>query len=297
MSWTELHVFIVTVAVPGAIAAVFLLASWRPWKKADPVQRGYWGGALGFTAAYVVGHLLNMGRVPSVPPTLVQDWLPLVALGAGVVGFATSLKRVPALAGVVGTALVSMAASGAIIADLAESMRPALGVSVGVVAGAGLLAAASVWFFGDLADRAKGFAPPAVLWVALAGTSYLFMMHKAAFAMHLSGVLASACAVAALLAWWRPGVSIAHGAVHVVLVTFAGMCLVATLFAELPWWVGLAAFVSPQAAWVGDLPFVRSRRPWVRALVRIIAVAAAIGTVVALGRPAPDPMYDLYQGY
>lgn len=297
MSWTELHDFVVTVAVPGAIAALFLIASWQPWRKAKPVERGSWGGAIGFTLAYLVGHVLNMGRVPGIPPTFVQDWLPFVAIAAGAVGWATSIRRVPWWAGVAATALVGAAGAGVIFAALAEAARPAAGVIVVAVVAAAALLAAGVWSYDGLAARARGVGPPLALWVALAGASYLFLEHKAAFAMHLAGVLAAGCAVAALLAWWRPTVSIAGGGVHVVLMTLAGLCLIATLFAELPAWVALGVFVSPQAAWAGDLPYVRSRPAWVRAVVRIGAVAIAIGVLVAIGRPASDPMYDLYEGY
>lgn len=297
MSFTELHAFVVTVAVPGAIAALFLLAAWRPWRSKNAILNGFWGGAAGFATAYAVGHMLNMGRLPGLPPTQVQDWLPYLAACAAAVGFLATLRLVPGWAHVVTMGLLGAAGAGVIIGALAEASRPGMGQIGLIVAATGVFVAAGVWSFDQLAERVRGAAPPATLWVTLAGASYLLVAYKAAFAMHLAGVLAAGCAVAAILALWRPTIAIARGGVHVVLVTFAGVLLIASLFSEMPLWVASLAFVTPHAAWAGDLPWIRSRRPWVRALVRIVAVAMAIGLIVAIGRPAPNPYGDLYEGY
>jgi len=294
----EIHILLITVLVPASICAAFMLASWRPWR--PDIERGFWGGAAGFGVAYVVGHALNVGRVPGIPPTQAEDWLPIVALGASLLGLAIALTRprwwsVP-LAGLI----IGGGQAWALIGSLPERSRPwesgfaGAGVWIGVT----LATAGAVWSYERLSERTRGPGAPAALWLALAGSSYLFLEFTVAKAMHLSGVLASACAVAAVLALWRPGIAISRGAALVAVAVYAGLWLFGVLFVSgVPAWVAMAAFAAPHAAWAGDLPGIRSLRPWQRTLFRLVAVSVAIGLVVGFGRPAPDPLDDLYQGY
>ena len=286
------------IVVPAAIAGVVLLAAWRPWKVA--VENGHWGGAVAIGVAYAVGHVLNVDRVPGFPPVQVIDWLVYFAIGAALVGLIPAFVRLSWWAMLPLCALVCVTLAWLIVRELPEASRAweAPWIGVLVIGACGLGAGLATWSYDLLCERHTGGAAPIALWIAIAGSSYLFLENGAAKAMHLSGVVAATCAVAAIIGWWRPTSSLARGGIVVAMPLVAGLWLVTVLFGhDVNPWVAILAFLSPQAAWAGDLPAVRGLKSWQRALVRVCSVGLFIGLVVAFGRPPPDPLGDLYEGY
>ena len=286
-----------TIVAPAAITLIAMAIAWRPWRRSGDRPEGYWGGAAGFALAYVVGHALFLGRVPDLPPKLAQDWVWLGAIVAGVLGLATSFARVPRVAAAAAALVVGLAQAWFVVRALRSQPWEQAWVGHAVWVGAGLLTAAAWWSLDTLAARARGGTIPACLWLALAVASVLFFKtYSVVTFMHLSGVIASACAVAAILGWWCPRVTVARGAALVAVVVFAGLTLVGWLFAgtdasPVP---GLLAFLAVHGAWAGDLPRVRSLRGWQRTLVRLAAVGAILGVALAIGWPtdvAPDDPY------
>jgi hypothetical protein len=235
-------------------------------------------------------------RTPSVPPTQAIDWLWSFSLIGGAAGLATGFKRVPVWAGSIVVGLVSIILAKLMFSALSPAYAPkplhATLLSIAI----GLGVASAHLSLDTLAMRVKGATIPICLWVALAGASVLVgLFYNAKSMAELCGALAAACGAGALLGLWRPTITIARGAVLVVLLVFAGICLAAFLFGQQPnaWAIGLA-FASPHAAWIGQAPRIRSLRPWQRALIRIACVGAIVGVAIAIDIPeqSDDPYAD-----
>lgn len=282
--------------MPGTIALVAMLVAWRPWRRQSPIEHAYWGGAVGFSIAYAVAHILIYGRTPGFPPTQAIDWLLWFSLFGGVAGLATSFRRVPRWVGSIGVGLLIVIMAKLMFSALSPTYapRPLYATLISIAIGLGV-ASAHV-SLDTLAMRVKGGTLPVCLWLTLAGSNVLIALFYNAKSMaELGGSLAAACGAAAVLGFWRPTITIARGAVLVTLLIFAGLCLATYLFGQQPnaWALGLA-FASPNAAWIGQAPGIRSLEPWQRALIRIACVGALLGLAIAIGRPEQidDPYLD-----
>src|SRR5687767_4334478 len=81
-----------TSAVPAAIALLFLVASWRPWKRRDvAVLHGHWGGPLAAGVAFLASYALLDGEVPRWPPAQARHCLFYLAIGLTIVGVIDAL--------------------------------------------------------------------------------------------------------------------------------------------------------------------------------------------------------------
>jgi hypothetical protein len=75
------------ILIPAIVAGVFLLVSWRAWRRKAVHSRGHWGGALAFAGAYFAAHILLLAW-PAMPPEKSEEWQAWIALALGVAGVA-----------------------------------------------------------------------------------------------------------------------------------------------------------------------------------------------------------------
>lgn len=93
------------------------------------------------------------------------------------------------------------------------------------------------------------------------------------------GALAVALVVGAIGAVWTGRVEIGAVGVGVMVMIAASMWWSAVMWASLPWWMAVGFCAAPVAGLVGDAPFVRERRGWVRTVARVVAVCAVAAAV------------------
>lgn len=272
------------VALPAAVAAAVLLVVGRRGGPCERASGGCWGGAVAIGAGYLAGHVLVMGR-PTFPPPEVTAWL--FYLTWPVMGAAVVKGRRTRWA-------VRAAVSGAAVWLL---LRPIARHSWGMgecVLGLGGLFAAMLVFWSQmegLAHRAKGVSLPLSLFVAVAGAGAVLLLSGSVVLSRLCGALSAALAAAALVAWRRPGVSLAGGGVSVVAVLFASLLICGYFYVQASATSVILLALAPAVAWVGQVPGVRRITPWKIAIVRIAAVLVPVGAAVTIAWCGWDDPY------
>jgi hypothetical protein len=179
-----------------------------------------------------------------------------------------------------------------------ESMWWKLGAAAGTLALAAGLE--------PLAVRRPGVSLPGGLALAAAAVTTIVLISGFMKLAVPLAALVIGLGVCALVALWRCRFSLADGAVAVVTPLLVVSLIVAWLYMvssgdALP----AASFVLPAAAplalWLGELPLLRRRSPWLAVPVRWALVAAICGVAVALAlRPggedaSDDPVGEMYR--
>ena len=162
-----------------------------------------------------------------------------------------------------------------------------------------------VGFMNSLASRGRG--PSIAIGLALSTGAAAALVLVSGF-LKLSvpiGALATSTALLAAYSLARRDLSLARGVMFIVLPTMWTALLIAYLEVKFrkdpipPVAFALVAF-APLAMWLAELPWLRSRRPWLAGAVGIVAVSllAGSGIVLALTAAKPvkkDPYADLYK--
>jgi hypothetical protein len=283
--------------VPAVLVALCMLVSWRPWATVryelsetdetvrDPkhrLPRGWWGAGLGLGLGAIVAHLALVQKT-FLPIDASYEWRFVAAIGITPVAILIALVRFPwwamlALRFVIGAAATTGVASLRFKNEQWEVGEGALRVV------ALALAITVFWTMLDsIASRLKG-ATPVIIFAGLCLASAPLLIFEAAYASAGDGAIALTLSLvpAIALAWWRKPISIARGGAAVV-----GLLLPLLWVDAVVWqsginvWQGAAFLVAPIGAIVWLVPWVSRRRPWLRSVLTIGAVAL-LPTVVVL---------------
>lgn len=226
------------------------------------------------------------------PPRAGADWLPVVAAVAAGLGITARAVRFPVIVRWVVRLLV-IAGIGYLSLRAPIHNRWDAATSALWLGGFTLATAAAFWAAERHADRTRGAAGPAVLFVLVFAANQLLVLgyHSLKLAQY-PGLFAAALGPVLLLALLRPRFTLAFGGVHVpVLVTaavlaqgvFSGVVLETARF-PVTWALLLAA--SPIFALLGEVGPLGRLTGWKAALVRgglaALPALAAVGWAGAL---------------
>lgn len=253
---------------PLLIAAVFLLAAWRPWQRAPERAAARWApwlGSIGLAAALGAASLLVRGWPgwwPEEEPRRLHLVGVVAAAGVAVGTAARAGARRGGKRGWAGV-LVLMGGCAAIVAWPKGWW----------VAVAGALAAAAVdRGIALAAERAGGSARalPAML-VGAVAAAVVCAQSFLPFGAQMAGAVATATGVAAAVAWWRRDRPVAIGFGTVYAALLVGLLLA---YGGISWSARGLAVGAMLTPWLSVVPAV-ARRHWL--------VGAAVCSVTAAG--------------
>ena len=277
------------VLAPAVLAGVLLLLgaprSTAPQDGARP-QRA-WTATLAFGAGCAVGHAATLGGPPPLPPVSATQVALLLPLLAAAIGLATAPRAVPrALAWVLRAGLCALVPWW-LLRQLAKHWEPR--DAWPVLAGSSLALGALWWGLEAWARRRRGASVPLVAWLVSAGGAAALILSRSAMAAQFATTLAGVCGAAVVVAWMRPGLSLAGGAMGVAAVVLAGVWLAGAYLAELPPAAAALLAAAPLAAWLGETAPVRRLAAWQAAAARLGMVLVPVAVALWLAwRAAPE---------
>lgn len=218
---------------PAIIAGACFLPMW--WKrpaaasaKADAPARTDWRLVLTpliMAFATIVTFSLVMGALPKYPPTRAMEWMPYIALAAGLAGAVAAMERLPAVFRWLPSFVVLLGAWWASSRRLIEGTwtpeQSAIELLEFVTPGLVLLAATMV-----MAGRRAGVSGIIVLLVLTGSVSqFLVIGYYSLVQGQIIGMTSSMLIAALGVALWRRGLRIGPGAV-----VFAGVMMTTVLY-------------------------------------------------------------------
>jgi len=265
------------VLAPPLLAAVTLVLAMRLWRRDLPERAGAWAVPLAFGLAVVPG--IVTADAWTLPPKETWHWVAVVVTAAAAVGVLEAF--VPA--GVAWPLRIALAVAAA-LALVGHWMKPPW--LWRVVTAAAILAVTGA--VDDSARRSRGASVPAAACVAaLLGSVTMLALHNIRLPW-IAASLAAWLGVTAVLAAWRPRVSLAGPGATVTGVVLPAVLLTAFFHAtgDTPRWTALLATAAPCALLLDRLPVVANRRPWVALTLRVLAVAVPAGAAAAIAMRA-----------
>lgn len=278
--------------IPALVAGAALAAVWAkrlsssvvsgnsaPTDWRVPVTPLIYGVAVAAGFAAILG-------VPEFMPTQVRNWLPFIAIAAGLAGAVVSLDRVPAA---VRWSVVSAVLLGAGWVSL-QSMRSRLtggqiAAEMFEFAFAGVVSLAAV----SVLVRRSRFASIIVLLIVAGATSQLLVLGFASNKIgQVAGMGASVLGPTLLIALWRPNFRLGMGAATFIVTLTLAVLFQGKLYASrdaspegLMRVYAIVILLSPVLAAIGEVSLPVGMSPRFRALIVIglagLPLAAATG--------------------
>ncbi len=276
------------VLLPAFIAAAMFILGWRIWRRRNPYEQGHWAGAAAFTLAFAFSWISEKG-VGSLRPVDKAGWIVYLPLAAGLIGLLAALWRrpkwAPWLAG-----LLLIPAAALLTKPIDNPTYALLGLP-------GLCGAVLVcWLLLEpLAARRPGASLPLAFMVFFTGLSIFAFMTDATSWPIVLGAMSGVGGAALVAAWLNPRLSFQRGATPLLAALPAAVLWQRAwyYYGEAPWF----AFVLPLTAfgllWLGELPLITKRPPWMGVVVRglLVAIPVAIAVILAMKTGETDPYY------
>lgn len=234
---------------------------------------------LGLGIPFVIGFGGLFG-VPRLPVAESWQWLFYIVAGITVLGVVDSLWPAPMWARAAVVLLVTEACAWLLLWPLVRNDwadgHPLLWIEAFSLA----------LFFSWVGLNALGDR--------ISGTQFSFALLPPAVAVSLVAMLSGyrtigpmggipfACIAAMLPIVWLASVSYTRGPVLLWIVICYGLLTVGYFFANVTTTNGLLLLVSPQMAWIGELPAIRRLKPVPRGMLRVAAVALPAFVAVGL---------------
>jgi len=278
----------------GVIAGILAVLAALPWKrKTQPGTRFRLAAVVLLGAAYIAP-LLAAESWPGWKPG--ESWLWVMhAVGAATI-IAAAVAALPA--SWLGRLAGAVAAAGVVgwlfhtPANVETSTPWQMAVAGSVLLG---------WVaLEPLASKRTGVTVPLGLGLVFIA-AFVLLLDRMNFARAAPPLAAGAAAMGmiALGALVKPSIDLARGALLVALpmltTTIAAGWLAVRAYTDLDWWVPIAVAAAPLALWVGEVPPVRNRRPWVRVTIAVAATVLIAGGALILAVLTAEP--DPYAGY
>jgi hypothetical protein len=267
------------VVPPLVIAAVLLLAAWRPWKRGT-ASRGDWGSALALALSYAVADRMVRASWPGWPPATPDRWLPIIGLAAGAF-FAFDPFRSGRKWFGYGALAVAFAALAPLVWDGLTS-RASLPHTL-LITFLYAMVMVIIWSDALAAGRPPRAAGTAlILLIVAVGASLTFLQSFVLSFAQMAGAIAAVTGVTMLVALWRPDLDVLRGQVPVYSILVVGLIAVCS---EITLWSALALLAAAAMPGLATSNLTARLRPWQRT---VIAAAAAAGLCVVAVWKSPS---------
>ncbi|MCZ6835132.1 MAG: hypothetical protein O7G85_05095, partial [Planctomycetota bacterium] len=225
-------------------------------------------------------------------PSAKIDWILYVAIAMGAIGLFLALIRTskwkPVLA-----SLSIVLAIGFLIKPIDNPTFALWGLPG--LCGAGLIA----WLLLEpLATRRPGASLPLSFMVLFTGLA-MFTEKTGGISLALTyGALSGVCGAALVVAWLNPKLSFAGGATPMLAaIPPTALWLQAWYYyGDAPWYAFPLMLLVIPLLWLGEIPLVTKRPPWVGVLIRasLVAIPAVIAIVLAMSEQPTDSYLETY---
>jgi hypothetical protein len=268
------------VVVPFALSAFILLIAWRPWKRTGAAP-ALWGGAVASGLAFVTTFAVLQGPRHVLVPGSAILWLFYIGLGFTLLGVIDALVRFPrVMRGVAVFVATGSAAALLLRFNFSNQTWDALHGALWL----GVIAAVAVLWWASFEQAAAGGTITGPLAMgAFSGVSGLIV---ALLVEQTTGQALGAMAIAfivavALLAWSRRA-SVERGTAMVL--AGVGACALAGEYfiSSLPIQYILLIAAAPLTLWVGRIPAIRRRRPWLRIVIQMVLLLIPLGIAAGM---------------
>jgi hypothetical protein len=274
----------------AAAAVLALFAIGQPWRTFG-AGRTALAWILGIGTGFYVGCWI-LGLLPLWPPRDCAGRLLLVVFPAALaVEVLAALPKIPAWLGIMlrlavaaGTAPVLLYKSRYITELAGANSREWSPLQIGVILASLAATLALIWMLMILLARRAPVSTPVVLAGICAGTGLTIMLSGYATGGQLGLPLAAALAGGAVVALAAPSLRLSSAWVAPAVVGWFSLLVIGHFFGELTIFHAVLLFVAPLLAWLPELPYVRSLRPWVKGPLGIILVAAMVSAIVLHAR-------------
>ncbi len=294
MNELERHI-VEGIGAPLAIGTVAFAAVW--WRRRGPASGDHppgtpaahdptWAAPALLMLVYCVFNPLLLGA-PSFPPRSANDWFPVAAVVAGVLGIVADSVRLPGAA----KWLVRWAVLVGLFAGCAANAIRArwTGLESAMwVGGGATLTVVAWWCMAHLNNTTRGARGPIVAGGLCAAAGGLLVLTGSLRSAQGVGFVAAAMTGALLVSWVRPRLTIARGGAHVPVVLTGVSLFAGVVFGDAAWWQAALVLFIPVAAIVAGLALPVGIGGWKRTVA--VAVAAAIPGAAVVG---PQAMEEL----
>lgn len=270
--------------LPALIVAAGLALAWRAWRYTCDCDARWIAAPL-----IAAGVAVAFGRIEQAPPAWppgsdsAVNWIYYFAIALGVLGLLEGLLRPPLWLAAMVLFILFRLAVRAILAPQAPRLIAPFNAEAWIDAAT---AAALLWWLAmqHLARTAPGAATPIVLGILCAGWAVVLVTWHIIRSGELAGTLAAMCAAAAVVAIWRPRITLAGGGVTVIVLVLLCLLVHAYFYTDdtfsPPQQIRTAILLAaPLLAFAGELPGIRAARPawrWAARLVPLVLVVAFI---------------------
>ncbi len=263
--------------VPALLAAIVLALTIRPWRKSCSIHSMHLGWALAILVGFGTGYFVTLGW-PHAPMVAV-DYLGLVALIAVVVQLGVNLSNCPSWVVPIARSILAIALTPLLLISYIEHSWSASEIVLWLSA----LCLASVAIQGlmtALSHRA-GRDLPVVLGVCAGAVGLANLMSAWETGGQLGLTLAAAIFGGAAIAMLMSCKIAARGVTIVVMPIYLGLLVIGHFYNSLVGWHAIVLAIAPLAAWVGEIPKLKSKSaPWVIAIVRLVCVGIILLAVL-----------------
>ena len=275
----EAQVLIQGIVFPTVLAAAVFILGFRPWRKKDHYPGGHWSGGIALALAFIVSFISQNGWGILIP-TSGRNWIVYLVFALGVIGLPAALQRKSTWSTWMAGPLLVLAIS-LFIKPIDDPTHALLGVP-------GLCGVSvTLWFLLEsLARKRPGASLPLSFLIIFTGIAIIAALTSGFTFLVACGALGGASGVAFVISLLNPRFSFQAGATP----------LLATMPAAILWlqgWydysgVSVACFLLPLLAvpllWMGELPMITRRRPWIGVAARglLAAIPVAIAIVLAM---------------
>jgi hypothetical protein len=242
-----------------------------------------WGVPLALSAGFTVAFIGISGKL-NFPPRQGQEWLVLACVAALMISIMASWSdrtRWP-------VAGLSFALLLAIAWFFSANRRQHLPSRQAWMTLAFIAGGLVLWWSAmePLSRRWRGGTLPFLL-SGVAGAAALVIIDGGSQRLGvIEGGVAVLLLVVAAMALWLCEMSLSRGGVLTIAIVVYGLLACGYLYADVTWPQAALLAAAPLMAWVGALPIVRTRRPWIRfgiALALVLAVTAIAAVPAANG--------------
>jgi len=257
------------IGLPALVCGTILVAVFRPLRNSGGAGSS-WAGANALAAGFVTAYLVAHNWQLALPPRHAWEWLVYlaaaaaiaVAYGAGTGGWTT-------------WGLAAGLSAYLLVGPRVDQFWAWRGLTAGMMV-------ASMAALSRLQGRANSAVFAVTLSLVAAACWIILRESRNEVMAQMAGALSACLAVAALLAWWRPSVSLGAGGVLVAGILLPGLMMSAYFQGgRVPDWCLVLAAGAPAAYWLAELQATQrfvSQRPL---LMRVGAILAAAVVAVA----------------